>query len=291
MSEFKSGFVGIFGKPNAGKSTLMNALLGEKLAITSPKAQTTRNKILGILNEPSYQIIFSDTPGILTSNYKLHDRMLGEIAAVKQGTDVVLFIMDINDNLEENVQVLQGLHTRVPIIVVLNKLDKIKKKDVEHIQQTFLKNKMVKEVKPISAKEKINLEDLVTSILAILPEMPAYYAEDTLTDKPMRFFVSEIVREKIFDLLDEELPYHSAVLVRQYEEKTTLTKIVADIVVSRETQKAIIIGSNGSMIKKIGQQARMDIEKFIDRKVFLELHVKVRKDWRNNELYLKEYGY
>lgn len=269
----------------------MNALLGEKLAITSPKAQTTRNKILGILNEPNYQIIFSDTPGILSSSYKLHDKMLKEIELVKQGTDVFLYLMDINDNLQENLDILKGLNSRVPILVVLNKIDKHKKNQLDQIEAEFKKFKMVHAVLTISAKEKTKLPDLLETLIGMLPEMPAYYADDTMTDKPMRFFVAEIVREKIFDLLDEELPYHSAVLVRQFEEKNTLTKIVADIVVSRETQKAIIIGSGGSMIKKIGQLARADIEKFIDRKVFLELHVKVRKDWRNNELYLKEYGY
>jgi GTP-binding protein Era len=291
MTEFKSGFVGIFGKPNAGKSTLLNAILGEKLAIVSPKAQTTRNKILGILSEPNYQIIFSDTPGLLNSKYKLHEKMMQEVSMVKQGTDVVLFLIDANDDVLENSELLKKLNNKQPAILVINKIDKAKPGKIDAINVEFKALKQVKKIIEISALQKLNLPDLLTSIVELLPEMPAYYDEDTLTDKPMRFFAAEMIREKLFFELDEELPYHAAVLVRQYEEKNTLTKIVADIVVSRETQKAIIIGKNGSMIKKIGQLAREDIEKFIDRKVFLELHVKVRKDWRNNDLYLKEYGY
>jgi GTP-binding protein Era len=261
MTEFKSGFVGIFGKPNAGKSTLLNAILGEKLAIVSPKAQTTRNKILGILSEPNYQIIFSDTPGLLNSKYKLHEKMMQEVSMVKQGTDVVLFLIDANDDVLENSELLKKLNNKQPAILVINKIDKAKPGKIDAINVEFKALKQVKKIIEISALQKL------------------------------RFFAAEMIREKLFFELDEELPYHAAVLVRQYEEKNTLTKIVADIVVSRETQKAIIIGKNGSMIKKIGQLAREDIEKFIDRKVFLELHVKVRKDWRNNDLYLKEYGY
>ncbi|MBL7764548.1 MAG: GTPase Era [Chitinophagaceae bacterium] len=291
MSEFKSGFVGIFGKPNAGKSTLMNALLGEKLAIVSPKAQTTRNKILGILTEKNYQIIFSDTPGILKSNYKLHDRMMKEVDAVKQGTDVVLFIVDVKDDPEELMLLLDGLKTNQPVVIAINKIDKGKPVQIERVRNLFSTHKHVKSILEISALNRTHLDLLLQEIVKLLPAMPAYYDEDTLTDKPMRFFVAEMIREKLFFLLDEELPYHTAVVVSQYQEKDTLTKIVAEIVVSRESQKAILIGKGGSMIKQIGQDARKDIEAFIDRKVFLELHVKVRKDWRNNDLYLKEYGY
>lgn len=291
MSEFKSGFVGIFGKPNAGKSTLLNGILNEKLAIVSPKAQTTRNKILGILTEKNFQIIFSDTPGILQSNYKLHERMLKEIDLVKQGTDVVLFIMDVKDSMDENMALISQFSSKQPLLLIINKIDQGNQDKIKHIKETAAKATQIKGVIEISALNKTNLDLLLQTIVDYLPAMPPYYDADTLTDKPMRFFVSELIREKLFFLLSEELPYHAAVLVRQYEEKNTLTKIVADIVVSRETQKAIIIGKNGSMIKEIGQQSREDIEKFIDRKVFLELHVKVRKDWRNNDLYLKEYGY
>ena len=291
MEDFRSGFVGIFGKPNAGKSTLMNALLGEKLAIVSPKAQTTRNKILGILNENNYQIIFSDTPGILESRYKLHEKMMKEVSAVKQGTDVVLFITDPKEKPEEVMEIISNLKIKTSLILVINKSDKIKSDLAASLVQIYKSQKSIDQVVLISALQKQNLDHLLQQIIHFLPIMPPYYDEDTLTDKPMRFFVAEMIREKLFFELDEELPYHAAVIVRQYEQKTTLTKIVADIVVSRDTQKFILIGKGGSMIKKIGQLSREDIEKFIDRKVFLELHVKVRKDWRNNDLYLKEYGY
>ena len=291
MAEFKSGFVGIFGKPNAGKSTLMNALIHEKLAIVSPKAQTTRNKIVGILTEKNYQIVFTDTPGILQSAYKLHERMMNEVAFAKQGTDVLLFMLDATDDAIENVALFHQLKSAQASILVINKIDKASKKQIDTIREAFSSIKQIQQIIEVSALQNKHLDRLIEHIVALLPEMPAYYAEDTLTDKPMRFFVSELIREKLFFELDEELPYHSAVYIRQYEEKNTLTKIVADIVVSRESQKAIIIGKAGSMIKKIGQLARTDIEKFIERKVFLELHVKVRKDWRNNDLYLKEYGY
>ncbi len=291
MEDFRSGFVGIFGKPNAGKSTLMNALLGEKLAIVSPKAQTTRNKILGILHENNYQIIFSDTPGILESRYKLHEKMMKEVTAVKQGTDVVLFITDPKEKPEEVMEIISNLKIKTPLILAINKSDKIKPNVATSLLETYKSQKSIDQVVLISALQKQNLDHLLQQIIHFLPIMPPYYDEDTLTDKPMRFFVAEMIREKLFFELDEELPYHAAVIVRQYEEKNTLTKIVADIVVSRDTQKFILIGKGGSMIKKIGELSRKDIEKFIDRKVFLELHVKVRKDWRNNDLYLKEYGY
>ena len=291
MNDFKSGFVGIFGKPNAGKSTLLNGILNEKLAIVSPKAQTTRNRILGILTEKNYQIVFSDTPGILKSNYKLHERMLKEIDQVKQGTDVILFIMDVKDSIDENIDLVKQFSSKHPILMIINKIDQGNQDKIKQIKEACLKIDKIKSVVEISALNKTNIDTLLHEIVTYLPAMPPYYDADTLTDKPMRFFVAELIREKLFFLLNEELPYHAAVIVRQYEEKNTLTKIVADIVVSRETQKAIIIGKNGSMIKEIGQKSREDIEKFIDRKVFLELHVKVRKDWRNNDLYLKEYGY
>lgn len=291
MTNFKSGFVGIFGRPNAGKSTLLNALLHEKLAIVSPKAQTTRNQILGILTEKDYQIIFSDTPGLLQSKYKLHERMMREVDSVRQGTDVLLYLIDANDDAEENKQLLEVLKFKGATILIINKIDKAKPDKISHIKEVFATIKPEIPCVEISALQNTHLDQLLALIVEKLPSMPAYYDDDTLTDRPMRFFVAEMIREQLFFELDEELPYHAAVVVRQYEEKNTLTKIVADIVVSRETQKMIIIGQGGSKIKTIGSQARQQIEKFIDRKIFLELHVKVRKDWRNNDLFLKEYGY
>lgn len=291
MKEFKSGFVGIFGKPNAGKSTLLNALLHEKLAIVSPKAQTTRNKILGILTEENYQIIFSDTPGLLQSKYKLHERMMKEVNMVREGTDVVLYLMDVNDDIEENITHIEKLSRKQHTIVAINKIDKAKTGNLDKVKAALANIQSISNILEISALNQLHLDTLLQNIIEHLPSMPAYYDADTLTDKPMRFFVAEMIREKLFYLLDDELPYHVAVLVRQYEVKQTLTKIGADVIVSRESQKAILLGAQGSMIKKISQDARADIEKFIDRKVFLEIHVKVRKDWRNNDLYLKEYGY
>ena len=291
MSINKSGFVGIFGRPNAGKSTLLNALLHEKLAIVSPKAQTTRNQILGILTEKNYQIIFSDTPGLLQSKYKLHDRMMREVDSVRQGTDVLLYLIDANDSPEENKVLFDGLKFKGASILIINKIDKAKAGAIENIKEVFSSYGPSLGIIEISALQKTHLDQLLEFIVERLPVMPPYYDEETLTDKPMRFFVAEMIREQLFFELDQELPYHAAVIVRQYEEKNTLTKIVADIIVSRETQKMILIGQAGSMIKKIGSQAREQIEKFVDRKIFLELHVKVRKDWRNNDLYLKEYGY
>jgi GTP-binding protein Era len=291
MNIFKSGNVGIFGKPNAGKSTLLNAILGEKLAIVSPKVQTTRHRILGILNEPDYQLIFSDTPGLLQSKYKLHEYMMKHVSAVKKDTDVVVFVADINDSADEIAEIFTSLKVNKPSIIVLNKTDIEQfQKRVPHYIPVLKKLKNVAHVIAVSALQKLHVNELVAAIVELMPEGPKYYDDETLTDRPMRFFVSEIIREKLFFLLDNELPYHASVVVRHYEEKNTLTKIEADIVVTRETQKGIILGANGSMIKEIGQQARIDIEKFIDRKVFLALKVKVR-DWRNNDLHLKDYGY
>ena len=291
MSEFKSGFVAIIGKPNAGKSTLLNRFLGEKLAIVTRKAQTTRHRILGILTEDTYQIVFSDTPGILEAKYKMHERMLEEIKNVRKDTDVLLFVMDVHDDLEENINLLKEYKTDKPVIFILNKIDTIHKKDL-----TELSKEIEREIKPqsilsISAEEGIRTDQLIEEIVAVLPENPPYFDEENMSDRPVRFFVEEIIREKIFKLLDKEIPYHSAVHIRDYKDKKTLTKIEADIIVTRETQKIIMIGKGGSMIRKISEQSRADIESFIQRKVFLELRIKVRKDWRDSDIFLKEYGY
>ena len=288
----KSGFVNIVGSPNVGKSTLMNQLVGEKLSIVTSKAQTTRHRILGIVNDEDHQIVFSDTPGVVNVSYKLHENMMEYVSVSLQDADVLLFVTDTVEqkmNHEATLERIKKLN--VPVLCLINKVDKSHQEKVaERIE--YWKNEIPNaEVYPISALHNFNIDIVWERILALIPENPPYYDKDELSDRPMRFFVSEIIREKLFFELDEELPYHSAVIVRTFEEKTTLTKIVAEIIVSRETQKGIIIGKGGSMISKIGQLAREDIEKFIDRKVFLELRVKVRNDWRNNNLYLKEYGY
>ena len=288
----KVGFVNIFGKPNAGKSTLLNALMGEKLAIVSPKVQTTRHRIKAILSEPDHQIIFSDTPGIIEPKYKLHEKMMMAVRSSLEDADVALLLVDIREDLQESDAVFQSLKLKVPALVVLNKSDLLK--DAGSVQQKidfFVSKPYATSVMAISALKGNQLDVLLASILKMLPEGEPFYDTESLSDLPTRFFVSELIREKIYSLFQEELPYHSTVLVREYKEATGLVKISADIIVQRETQKAIIIGNKGSMIKQLGILARTDIEAFIGQKVFLELFVKVRPKWRDQDLYLREYGY
>lgn len=286
----KSGFVNIFGKPNAGKSTLLNALIGEKLAIVTPKVQTTRHRIKGIVTTSDYQIIFSDTPGIIEPKYKLHEKMMAAVKSATEDADVMILMHDLTDNMELSSEIFKSLKSKVPSIVVLNKTDSV---SGETIQETmaFFKQKGFQYIRPISAIKNEGVNELLNDIVALLPEGAPFYADDNLTDLPMRFFVGEIIREKIFLLFENEVPYHTTVLVQEYSEKTTLTKIRADIIVQRETQKAIILGHQGKMIRKLGMLSREEIEEFIGRKVFLELFVKVRPKWRDTELHLREYGY
>ena len=288
----KTGFVNIFGKPNAGKSTLLNALMGEKMAIVSHKVQTTRHRIKGILTNENYQIIFSDTPGIIEPKYKLHEKMMQAVKGSLEDADVALLIIDAKDNKEEADAIFSSLKLRAPAILVINKSDTIREEaSLNSVVSFFEDKKYCKEAIVISALQKKGIDKLLERILFYLPEGVPFYEGDDLSDMPTKFFVGEIIREKIFELYQEELPYHTTVLVREYKEKITLVKISADIIVQRETQKGIIIGEGGSMIKKLGTAARKDIETFIDSKVFLELFVKVRPKWRDNEIHLKEYGY
>ncbi|NSL88140.1 GTPase Era [Chitinophaga solisilvae] len=287
----KAGFVNIFGKPNAGKSTLLNAIIGEKLAIISPKVQTTRHRITGVLTEPGYQIVFSDTPGIIDPKYKLHEKMMGAVKSALEDADVALLIMDCRDNLEENLQLFEALKLKVPSILILNKMDNLTKEEMDALLARVNEWGKAKAVVPISARQQKGLKELMTEIVALLPEANAFYPDDTLTDKSTRFLVAEMIREKIFQLFEEEIPYHTTVIVTQYQEKETLTKITAEIIVTRDTQKGIILGEKGKSIRELGTLARLEIEKFIERKVFLELFVKVRNKWRDNDLFLKEYGY
>ncbi|MES1216685.1 MAG: GTPase Era [Bacteroidota bacterium] len=288
----KTGFVNIFGKPNAGKSTLLNALMGEKLAIVSPKVQTTRHRIKGFLTTDEYQVIFSDTPGIIEPKYKLHEKMMKVVKNALEDADVALLIYDLKDKDLSGVdELFQSMKLKVPVIVVCNKVDAVDPATIENIKQFFSGRKYVKEVVFISAKQKKNINGLLDSILKYLPEGEPFYSADDMTDLPTRFFVGEIVREKIFELFEEEIPYHTAVIVQEFKEKSTLIKIRAEIIVNRETQKSIILGEGGSMIKKLGTLSRVDIEKFLQSKVFLELFVKVKPKWRDNEFQLKEYGY
>jgi GTP-binding protein Era len=287
----KSGFVNIFGKPNAGKSTLLNALMGEKLAIVSPKVQTTRHRIKGILTDEKYQIIFSDTPGIIEPKYKLHEKMMQAVKGSLEDADIALLIVDIKDDLSEADEIFSSLSLKVPSIVVLNKVDVADKEKIEEAMNFFSEKKYNKKVIAISALKKAGIKELLDEIISLVPEGEPFYQDDNLSDLPMKFFVGEIIREKIFYLYQDEIPYHATVLVQEYKEKTTLTKISADIILQRETQKGIVLGEGGKMIKELGTQARKDIEAFIGNKVFLELFVKVRPKWRDNEIQLREYGY
>ena len=288
----KAGFVNIFGKPNAGKSTLLNAFMGEKMAIVSHKVQTTRHRIKAILSTDDYQIIFSDTPGIIDPKYKLHEKMMQAVKGSLEDADVALLIADAGEDPAESHDIFQKLKLKAPVIVVLNKTDSVRDAaKLESVKTFFSEQPYCKEVVLISALKKDGIEMLLQRVLSYLPEGHPFYEGDDISDMPVKFFVGELIREKIFEMYHEELPYHTAVVVQEYKEKTTLTKIRAEIIVQRETQKGIILGEGGSMIKKLGTVARQDIEAFIDNKVFLELYVKVRPKWRDNELYLKEYGY
>jgi len=287
----KSGFVSIFGKPNAGKSTLLNALMGEKLAIVSPKVQTTRHRIKGILTEKDYQVIFSDTPGIIEPRYKLHEKMMQAVRSSLADADLALLLLDIRDNWEENNTLFESLRLKVPAFVVLNKIDGMAPEKITEATAFFTGKPYCRGVITISALKKKNIDGLLKAVLEMLPEGAPFFEGDDLTDLPTKFFVGELIREKIFFLYGDEIPYQATVLVQEFSEKTTLTKIRADIIVQRESQKGIILGEGGKMIRQLGSEARKDIEAFIDRKIFLELFVKVRPKWRDTENFLKEYGY
>ena len=287
----KSGFVNIFGKPNAGKSTLLNALMGEKMAIVSHKVQTTRHRIKAILTEKDYQIIFSDTPGIIEPRYKLHEKMMDAVKGSLEDADVALLITDVRENSDESHAIFSSLRLKAPAIVILNKSDTVNDEQLKTTARFFEQQPYCKEVVSLSALKKKGIDELLQRILLYLPEGHPFYEGDDLSDMPTKFFVGEMIREKIFFLYGEEIPYHATVLIQAFQEKISLTKISAEIIVQRETQKGIIQGEGGSMIKKLGTEARKDIETFLGRKVFLELFVKVRPKWRDNEMQLKEYGY
>lgn len=287
----KAGFVNIFGKPNAGKSTLLNALMGEKLAIVSPKVQTTRHRIKGILSTEDYQIIFSDTPGIIDPKYKLHQRMMQSVKSALEDADLALFLFDVRDSWAEVDELFSALRMKAKALVVINKIDQAPPARTEEAVAFFSGKPYCREVHTISALSGRNVPELLGRIVSYLPEGEPFYATDELSDLPTKFFVSEIIREKIYALFEDEIPYHSTVLVTEFKQKSTLIKIRAEIIVQRESQKAIIIGEGGKMIRQIGAKARVEIEKFLEQKVFLELFVKVRPKWRENDLYLREYGY
>jgi GTP-binding protein Era len=289
----KVGFVNIFGKPNAGKSTLLNAIMGEKMAIVSSKVQTTRHRIKAFLNKvDEYQVIFSDTPGIIDPKYKLHEKMMGAVKSALEDADLGLLMVDVRDDFDEIDAMFSALKLKVPCIVVMNKSDLAPGGRVKEANAYFSTKPYCTKIISVSALNISDVDRLMKVILELIPEGGhPFFDQEDLSDMPTKFFVSEMIREKIYQLFGEEIPYHTAVLVNSFKEQPLLTKIQADIVVNRETQKAIIIGQGGKMIKEIGSLARKDIEEFIGSKVYLELFVKVKPKWRDNDMKLKEFGY
>ena len=287
----RSGFVNFFGKPNAGKSTLLNFLMEEKLAIVSSKVQTTRHRIKGILTEEDHQIVLSDTPGIIDPKYPLHKRMMDAVRSALEDGDLALLLVDAHSDWSESDRIFTELKLKATAWVLITKTDLVDGVKKQEAIQYFQGKSYASRVVTISTKHPGDRKKLLKEILNVLPEGPAYFPADEISDAQTRFFASELIREKIFELTSEEIPYHTTVVVREFQEKTTLVKIVADIVVHRESQKAILIGEKGAMIKRLGTEARQSIESFLQRKVFLELFVKVRPKWRENEVFLDEYGY
>lgn len=287
----KAGFVNIIGHPNVGKSTLMNALIGEKLSIISPKAQTTRHRIMGIANGDDYQVVFSDTPGILKPQYKLQEKMMDFVESSFADADVMLFITEPGDKFDTDATFEKVKELKIPVILAINKAD-LSQQDVMEQQIAQWKERLpAAEVFIISALRKYNLDGLFKRLLELLPENPPYYSKDDLSDKNIRFFVSELIREQILRNYSKEIPYSVEVVIEAYTETPTLDRISALIYVERDSQKAILIGHKGEAIKRVGIYARKDIEKFVGKQVFLEMFVKVKKDWRSNENLLRGFGY
>ncbi|MET1053892.1 MAG: GTPase Era [Pedobacter sp.] len=287
----KAGFVSIIGKPNVGKSTLMNALVGEKLSIITPKAQTTRHRILGIVNEENYQIVFSDTPGIIKPRYGLQDSMMNFVKGALSDADLILFVTDVNEQHDENDVLEKIINSTIPMIVLINKIDGATQEQVDEKQAYWQELLKPMHIYAISALHKYNLEGILEKVLENLPEHPAYYDKEELTDKTQRFFVSEIIREKIFNNYQKEIPYSTEVVITAFKEEEKITRISAEIIVERDSQKNILIGKGGAMLKKVGTEARKDVERFLNQKVFLETFVKVIPDWRSKKNYLKSFGY
>ncbi len=288
----KAGYINIIGKPNVGKSTLMNELVGERLSIITSKAQTTRHRILGIVNEDDYQMIFSDTPGVVEAKYKLHEGMNNFVFSTFQDADVFLFVVEINEKPEnQHILVERLAKIKTPVILILNKIDLSEQQLIEEKIGLWKEKLPVAEIIPVSALHKFNVDGIMTTILSKIPESPPFFPKDELTDKPVRFFISEIIREKILMHYKQEIPYSSEVVVESYKNEEKIVKIRAVIYVMRDSQKGIIIGKGGSALKRVGVEARRDIERFLQKKVFLETFVKVDKDWRNDERKLKRYGY
>lgn len=288
----KAGFVNIVGNPNVGKSTLMNQLVGERISIATFKAQTTRHRIMGIVNTPEMQIVFSDTPGVLKPNYKMQEMMLAFSESALSDADILLYVTDVVENPEKNMDFLNRVKTMtIPVILLINKIDETDQQKLGDLVEKWHSLLPDAEILPISAKNKFGTDILMKRIAELLPESPAYFDKDQLTDKPARFFVSEIIREKILRYYDKEIPYSVEVVVEQFKEDERHVHINAVIYVERDSQKGIIIGRQGMALKKVSTEARKSLEKFFDKKIFLEVFVKVDKDWRDSQRELNSFGY
>lgn len=287
----KAGFVNIIGNPNVGKSTLMNALVGERLSIITSKAQTTRHRIMGIVNGDDFQIVYTDTPGIVNPHYKLHESMMGFVNSALQDADLFLLVTEVGETFKNQEVLNKIINSTTPIILVINKIDLSNQQVIADKVEYWQKQIPRAIVIPSSATNAFNIDKIFDTILELLPDCPPYFPKDELTDRSMRFFVSEIVREKILLYYQKEIPYSCEVAVESYEEREGIDHISVIVFVERESQKAIIIGHKGQAIKKLGIEARKDIESFTEKKCFLQVHVKVMKDWRNNDRALRQFGY
>lgn len=288
----KAGFVSILGNPNVGKSTLMNRLVGEKISIITSKSQTTRHRIKGIVNGEDFQIVFSDTPGVVKPSYKMQEYMLDFSRSALMDADIILYVTDVVENMEKNIDFIERVkQSEAPVLLVMNKIDLTTPEKLDNLFDRWKEILPQAEIFPISATENFNVDNLYKRIMELLPEGEPYFSKDELTDLPARFFVNEIIREKILLNYDKEVPYSVEVVVDEFKEEAQRINIRAIIHVERESQKGIIIGHQGASLKKIGSEARKDIEAFFDKKVFLELYVKVLKDWRQKERDLKNFGY
>jgi GTP-binding protein Era len=287
----KAGFVSIIGKPNAGKSTLMNALVGEKMSIITPKAQTTRHRILGIVNDEDYQIVFSDTPGIIKPHYALQETMMHQVNGSIVDADLILLVTDINEKYDESdvLEKLQG--SLAPLCVIINKIDKSDEETVKQKVDYWQEKLKPQAIFAVSALKDHNVLAVMNFVIEHLPEHPAYYEKDFLTDRNDRFFASEIIREKIFKIYEKEIPYSTEVIITAFKEGDELYRISSEIIVERDSQKNILIGKGGETLKKVGTYARKDMEEFFQKKVFLEMFIKVIPDWRSKKNYLKRFGY
>lgn len=290
--QHKAGFVNIVGNPNVGKSTLMNQLVGEQISIATFKAQTTRHRIMGIVNTPEAQVVFSDTPGVLKPNYKMQEMMLAFSESALADADILLYVTDVRETPTKNMDFLEKVSKmEIPVILLINKIDESEQNQLGDLVETWHKLLTKAEILPISAKNKFGTEILMKRILELLPESPAYFDKDQLTDKPAKFFVSEIIREKILRYYDKEIPYSVEVAVERFKEDERLIRINAVIYVERDSQKGIIIGHQGQALKKVSAEARKSLEQFFGKKIFLETYVKVDKDWRSSKRELRLFGY